>query len=216
MKKIRILIVDDENVIRDGVATILSLHSDFEVVGQASDGLSGLEIAKKTKPDVILLDMKMPRQDGLSTIPKLKEHLPDSKILVLTSFTDSNVVYQSIKAGALGYLLKDSTREQLIQGIHDVAAGLATIHPSIAIKVIHEIDHPKELLYTSEPLTRREIETLRLISRGLTNYEISEKLSVNERTIAKYVSSILNKLHLANRTQAALYAIKEGLAGPQN
>lgn len=212
MKKIRILVVDDESVVREGVVAILSYQNDIEVVAQAENGLQALEVARKTKPDVILLDMVMPKQDGLATIPKLKEIVPDAKILVLTSFAEADRVYQTIKAGALGYLLKDSTRVQLLQAIRDVAKGQASIHPSVALKVIHDIDHPSELMYTADPLTPRELDTLRLIARGLSNQEIAEALQVHERTVAKYVSNVLDKLHLANRTQAALYAIREGLA----
>lgn len=211
MKKIRILVVDDESVVREGVVAILSYQKDFEVVAEAENGIQALELAIKTKPDVILLDMVMPKQDGLATIPKLKEILPDARILVLTSFAEADRVYQTIKAGALGYLLKDSTRVQLMQAIRDVAKGQASIHPSVALKVIHEIDHPSELMYTSEPLTPRELDTLRLIARGQSNQEIAIAMTVHERTVAKYVSNILDKLHLANRTQAALYAVREGL-----
>lgn len=211
MKKIRILVVDDESVVREGVVAILSYQQDIEVVAEAENGIQAMEAARKTKPDVILLDMVMPKQDGLTTIPKLREIVPDARILVLTSFAESDRVYQTIKAGALGYLLKDSTRVQLLQAIRDVAVGQASIHPSVALKVIHEIDHPSELMYTTEPLTPRELDTLRLIARGLSNQEIATTMSVHERTIAKYVSNILDKLHLANRTQAALYAIREGL-----
>jgi NarL family two-component system response regulator LiaR len=211
MKKIRILVVDDESVVRDGVVTILSFQPDIEVVGDVPDGILAVELARKTKPDVILLDLVMPRQDGLATIPKLLEINPDARILVLTSFAESERVYQAIKAGALGYLLKDATRIQLLQAIRDVAIGLASIQPSIAMKVIHEIDNPSEVMYTADPLTPRELETLKLIARGLSNQEIANILVVHERTIAKYVSIILTKLQLANRTQAALYAIREGL-----
>jgi len=216
MTKIRILVVDDESVVRDGVIAILSLQPDMEVVGDARNGLEAVKVAHKTKPNVILLDMVMPEQDGLVTIPKLKEILPESKILVLTSFAESDRVYQAVKSGALGYLLKDATRTQLLQAIRDVAKGQASIHPSIALKVIHEMDHPSQLLYTANPLTPREHETLRLIARGLSNQEIAATLVVHERTVAKYVSSILEKLQLANRTQAALYAIREGLTEPRN
>jgi two-component system, NarL family, response regulator LiaR len=212
MKRIRILVVDDESVVREGVVAILSYQSDVEVVGEAVDGLAAVELARKTKPDVILLDMVMPKQDGLATIPKLKEVAPNARILVLTSFAESDRVYQTIKAGALGYLLKDATRVQLLQAIRDVAHGQASIHPAVAMKVIHEIDHPSEVLYTADPLTPRELDTLRLIARGLSNQEIAKSLIVHERTVAKYVSSVLDKLHLANRTQAALYAIREGIA----
>lgn len=215
MSKVRILVVDDENVVREGVAAILSLQSDMEVVGEALDGLQAVQIARKTKPDVVLLDLVMPKQDGLMTIPILKEISPDTKILVLTSFAESDRVYQAVKSGALGYLLKDATRDQLLQAVRDVSKGQASIQPSIALKVIHEIDHPSELLYTADPLTPRELETLRLIARGLSNHEIAEILVVHERTVAKYVSSILEKLQLANRTQAALYAIREGLTEPR-
>lgn len=211
MKKTRVLVVEDQSVVREGVMAILSLQDDMEVVGEAIDGIAAVELARKTKPDVILLDMVMPRQDGLTTIPMLKEFVPDARILVLTSFAESNRVYQAIRSGALGYMLKDTTRMQLLQAIRDVAKGQASIHPSIALKVIHEIDHPTEPSSMTETLTRREMETLRLIARGLSNQEIAAELVVHERTIAKYVSSILNKLHLANRTQAALYAINQGL-----
>ncbi len=211
-KKIRILVVEDQNVVREGIIAILSFADDMEVVGEAENGLQAVEVARRTKPDVILLDMVMPVQDGLTTIPRLRTISPDSRILVLTSFAESDRVYQAIKAGALGYMLKDTTRLQLLQSIRDVACGQASIHPSIAMKVIHEYDHSTELAMTNETLTRRELEALRLIARGLSNQEIAATLVVHERTIAKYVSNILNKLHVANRTQAALYAIREGLA----
>ncbi len=214
MKRIRILVVEDQNVVRDGLIAILSFQTDMEVVAEAADGIQAVELARKTRPDVILLDMVMPRQDGLTTIPKLRAVVPDARILVLSSFAESDRVYQAIKAGALGYMLKDTTRLQLLQSIRDVACGHASIHPSIAMKVIHEFDHPSEGNLTNQTLTRRELEALRLIARGLSNQEIATTLVVHERTIAKYVSSILNKLHVSNRTQAALYAIREGLAVP--
>jgi NarL family two-component system response regulator LiaR len=202
-------------VVRDGVVAILSFQTDMKVVGEGGDGVKAVELARQFKPDVVLLDMVMPRQSGLEVIPKIKQVSPDSRILVLSGFAESDQVYQSIKAGALGYLLKDATRDQLLQAIRDVSNGQASIPPSIAMKVIHEIDHPSELMYTAEPLTPREMETLKLIARGLSNQEIAEQLVVHERTVAKYVSSILDKLHLANRTQVALYAVREGLAEEQ-
>jgi two-component system, NarL family, response regulator LiaR len=213
MKKIRLLVVDDQTVVREGLAAILANYSDIDVIGQASDGLQAVEIIRKEKPDVVLLDMMMPIQDGLTTIPKIKECSPSTRILVVTSFAENDLVYQAIKAGALGYILKDATRDQLLQAIRDVDQGRASLQPSIAVKLIQEINHPTELLYTADPLTRRELETIRLIARGLSNQEIADKLVVNERTIAKYVSSILDKLQLANRTQAALYALREGISG---
>ena len=213
MNKIRVLVVDDETVVREGLAAILANYSDIEVVGQAADGIQALEGIKQTKPNVVLLDLVMPGLDGLATIPRIKEIAPDTRILVVTSYAESDRVYQAIKAGALGYTLKDATRDQLLQAIRDVAQGRASLQPSIAVKLIQEINHPTESQYTADPLTRRELETIRLIARGLSNQEIATELVVNERTIAKYVSSILDKLHLANRTQAALYALREGITG---
>jgi NarL family two-component system response regulator LiaR len=211
MDKIRVLLADDETIVREGFSAILSFAPDIEVVGQAEDGIKAVEMARKTKPDVLLLDMLMPHQDGMTTIPLVLEAVPAIRILVLTSFAEMDFVYQAIKAGALGYMLKDATREQLLQSIRDVAQGRAYLHPSVAVKMIQEINNPSKVLYTADPLTPRELDTLRLIARGLSNQEIALELVVNERTIAKYVSSILDKLHLANRTQAALYALREGL-----
>jgi NarL family two-component system response regulator LiaR len=210
-KKIRVLLVEDQAVVREGLAAILSFVDDIEVVGQAKDGIEAVEMLAESRPDVILLDLVMPRQDGLATIPIIKEKLPDAHILVLTSFADNDRVYQAIKFGAQGYMLKDATHTQLIQGIRDVALGQATLYPSIAMRVIRELNNPTELMYTTEPLTPRELETLRLISSGMSNQEIGLKLFVQESTVAKYVSNILDKLHLANRTQAALYAIRKGI-----
>ncbi len=212
MKKINVLLVDDQTVVREGLAALLSFYPDIEVVGQATDGIQGVDLVKQLKPDVVLLDLVMPRQDGLSTIPLIKEASPKTKILVVTGFAENDRVYQAIKAGALGYILKDTTREQLLQAIHDVSEGKASLQPSIALKLIQEINEPTELTKTADPLTPRELETLRLIARGQSNQEIAESLVVHERTIAKYVSSILDKLQLANRTQAALYALREGLS----
>ena len=216
MNKIRVLVVEDQSIVREGMVAILSHQTDIEVVGEAEDGIEAMQMARKAKPDVILLDMVMPRQDGLTTIPKLKEIIPNAKILVLSSFAESNRVYQAVKTGALGYMLKDTPRVQLLQAIRDVAKGHASIHPSIAMKVISDFDDTSGTCESVEHLTKREMETLRLIARGLSNQEIAGTLVVHERTIAKYVSSILNKLHLANRTQVALYAIREGLASAVN
>jgi len=211
-KRIRILVVDDHNVVRDGIVQIIALQSDMQVVGEAGDGIEAVELTRQTRPDVVLLDMVMPRQDGLATIPQLLAVAPEIKILVLTSFSESNRAYQAVRSGALGYMLKDITRTQLVQSIRDVAAGQPSIHPSMALRVISDFEHPADGTHTGDMLTRRELESLRLIARGLSNQEIAAELVVHERTIAKYVSSILNKLHVANRTQAALYAINKGLA----
>lgn len=215
MNKIRVLVVDDQNVVREGLVAILSFQSDIEVVGQASDGLEAVQVIPQLKPDVVLLDLMMPVQDGLVTIPQLKKIMPEVQILVLSGFAEGDLIFNAIKAGANGYMLKDATREQLFEAIRDVSQGLGSLHPSIALRVIREISTPESSPSSSSKaqnvLTNRELETLRLIGQGHSNQEIAASLVVNERTVAKYVSSILSKLHLGNRTQAALYAVREGL-----
>ena len=211
-RNIRILIADDHAVVREGLRTLITAKPGLELVGEATDGNEAVLMARSTQPDVVLLDMIMPNKDGLAAIEEIKADNPDARILVLTSFSDDEKVFAAIKAGALGYLLKDSTPQQLIQAIHDVHQGKPSLHPTIALKVIRELNQPTELPPTQNPLTDRELETLKLVAQGLTNQEIAEKLSISERTVGKHVSNILEKLHLANRTQAALYALRKGLA----
>jgi NarL family two-component system response regulator LiaR len=209
---IRILIADDHAVVREGLRTLITTKPGMQVVGEAADGVEAVLQVRTLQPDVILLDMVMPRKDGLQAIKEIKKENPSARILVLTSFDDDERVFSAIKAGALGYLLKDSSPQQLLAAIRDVYHGRSSLHPAIALKVIRELSQPSDLPPTEEPLTEREMETLRLIARGLTNQEIGEKLTISERTVGKHVSNILNKLHLANRTQVALYALRRGLA----
>ena len=209
---IRIVIADDHAVVREGLRTLISTKPGMEVVGEAADGIEAVSRVNELEPDVILLDMVMPRMDGLQAINEIKQADPNARILVLTSFDDDERVFSAIKSGALGYLLKDSSPQQLLQAIRDVYHGRSSLHPAIALKVIRELNQPSDLPPTEEPLTAREMETLRLIAQGLTNQEIAGKLSISERTVGKHVSNILDKLHLANRTQVALYALRRGLA----
>jgi NarL family two-component system response regulator LiaR len=211
-KKLRILVADDHEVVREGLAAIIAVQPDMELAGQACDGVEAVELARALGPTVILLDLVMPRQDGLAAIQAIKRADPQARILVLTSFADDERVFPAIKAGALGYLLKDAPRDRLLGAIRDVAEGRASLHPEFALKVMRELKEPAEPPAERVTLTDREVETLRLIARGMTNEEIAAALFIHERTVAKYVSSILDKLHLANRTQAALYALREGLA----
>jgi NarL family two-component system response regulator LiaR len=210
--KIRILIADDHAVVREGLGAMIAAQPDLKLAGAAANGQEAVRLARELQPDVILLDLVMPVKDGLQAILEIRQTNPAARILVLTSYADDEKVFPAIKAGALGYLLKDTPREQLLQAIRDVAQGRASLHPEIALKVMGEINRPSDLPPTPEPLTERELETLRLIARGLSNQEIAETLYLHERTVAKHVGAILGKLHLANRTQAALYALKRGLA----
>ncbi len=211
-KKIRIVIADDHAVVREGLMAILATQADMSPVGEAGDGAQAVRLVQELKPDVILLDMVMPVEDGLAVIPQIKQASPATRILVLTGFADDDRVFPAIKSGALGYLLKDTPRRQLIEAIREVAQGRASLHPAIALKVMQEMQQQATPPGGTVRLTARETETLRLIARGMSNQEIAAELVVDERTVAKYVSSILSKLHLANRTQAALYAVRQGLA----
>jgi NarL family two-component system response regulator LiaR len=212
-ESIRILIADDHAVVREGLRSLISIEPGLELVGEAADGLEAVHKARELSPDLILLDLVMPRQGGREAIKEIKQANPGARILVLTSFDDDERVFAAIKAGALGYLLKDSSPQQLLQAIRDVYNGRSSLHPIIALKVIRELNQPQaDLPPTEAPLTERELETLRLIAQGLTNQEIAERLSISERTVGKHVSNILDKLYLANRTQAVLYALRQGLA----
>jgi NarL family two-component system response regulator LiaR len=210
--KIRIMIADDHPIVREGMAAILSAQPDMELVGEASDGVQAVTLALQTKPDVILLDLEMPFKDGVAVIREVKDANLQAHILVLTSYGDDDRVFPAIKNGALGYMLKDTPRERLLQAIRDVARGQAILHPTIALKVMGELNQPSNLPPTPSPLTGREMDTLRLVARGFSNQEIATELGIHEYTVAKYVGNILDKLQLANRTQAALYALREGLA----
>jgi NarL family two-component system response regulator LiaR len=213
---IRILIADDHAIVRRGLRTLVSSEPGMEVVGEAADGIQAVELARALCPDVILMDIVMPGQNGLEAIAQIVEHNPQARILVITSFAEDDKVFPAIKAGALGYLLKDTSPEQLLQSIYAVYRGESSLHPTIALKVIRELNHPPPLPPTQEPLTARELEVLRWVAQGMTNREISEALVISERTVGNHVGSILGKLHLANRTQAALYALREGLASLNN
>ena len=211
-KKIRILIADDHAVVRRGLRTILSSEPEMELVAEAADGIEAVLKARACHPDVILLDMVMPRLDGLGAIQQIKGENPAARILVLTSFAEDDKLFPAIKSGALGYLLKDSSPEQLLQAIRDVHAGKSSLDPSVALKLIRELNRPSDLPLSPDPLSERELEVLKLVARGLTNQEIAATLIIGERTVGNHISSILSKLHLANRTQAALYALREGIA----
>jgi NarL family two-component system response regulator LiaR len=212
-EKIRLLIADDHTLVRAGLCALISTEPGMEVVGEAADGIEVVLKARSLRPDIILLDLVMPRQGGIEAIAEIKAEDPEARILVLTSFADDDKVFPAIKAGALGYLLKDSSPQQLLQAIRDVHRGESALDPAIARKLIRELNQPPDLPRTEDPLTAREAEVLRLVAQGLSNQEIADRMVVSERTVRTHVSNILDKLHLANRTQAALYAVREGLIG---
>lgn len=209
---IRILIADDHAIVREGLRSLIGVQPDMEIVGEAADGVEAVLKYRSLQPDVILLDLVMPRQGGIQAIGEIARENPDARILVLTSFAEDDRVFSAIKAGALGYLLKDSLPEELLRVIREVSRGELSLHPTIARKLMRELKRPPDLPPVENPLTEREVEVLQLIAKGLTNQEIAERLTISERTVRTHVSNILGKLHLANRTQAALYALREGLA----
>jgi DNA-binding NarL/FixJ family response regulator len=211
---VRVLIVDDHAIVRKGIRALLSEAEGFEVVGEAGNGQEAVLRAQETHPDVILMDVLMPGMDGIEATRQITSRQPKTRILVLTSFAADNKVFPAIKAGALGYLLKDSSPEELVRAIRQVHRGEPSLHPTIARKLLQEIARPVELQPAPEALTDREMTVLRLIAQGLSNQEIADRISVSEPTVRTHVSRILGKLHLASRTQAALYAVREGLTDP--
>ena len=208
---IRVMVVDDHPVVRRGIKSLLGEEEDIQVVGEAVNGRDALEKVESLQPDVILMDLVMPEMTGIEAIEKITASHPDAKILVMTSFAADDKVFPSIKAGALGYLLKDSDPEDLIRMIRQVFRGELSIHPTIARKVIQELNRPPKEPLTPSPMTEREVEILQLLAQGIENKEIARRLVVRNATVRTHVSNILRKLQLANRVQATLYALRTGI-----
>lgn len=213
---IRVLVVDDHPVVRRGIKSLLAEENDLEVVGEAANGKDAIQQVAELQPDVILMDLVMPEMNGVDAIQHITAAYPESRILVMTSFAADDKVFPSIKAGALGYLMKDSDPEDLIRMIHQVHRGELSIHPTIARKVIQELNRPSEEPLTPDPLTERELEILQLLAQGVENKEIARRLVLREATVRTHVSNILSKLHLANRVQATLYALRKGITTLDN
>lgn len=213
---IRVLVVDDHAIIRKGIRAVLDLVPDIDLVGEAEDGKQAITLDLELTPDVVLMDLMMPEMDGIACIKQIREQRPKACILVLTNFAGEDMIFPAIKAGAMGYHLKDSSPEALEEAIRQVYRGEPALHPLIAKKVLEELHAPPEDQGVYETLTKRELEVLSLIAQGLENREIASQLVVSEATIRTHVSNILGKLHLASRTQAALYALREGLASLDN
>jgi DNA-binding NarL/FixJ family response regulator len=204
---IRVLLVDDHSVVRQGLRMFLDLDGELEVVGEAADGAEGVRLARELRPDVVIMDLLMPVMDGITAIGHLKRELPDIEILALTSVLEDEKVIGAVRAGAIGYLLKDTQADELIRAIKGAAAGQAQLSRAAAERLMREIHAPTQ----PDALTERETEVLRLLAIGQSNKEIARNLGVNESTIKSHVSNILAKLGVQGRTQAALHAVRSGL-----
>jgi DNA-binding NarL/FixJ family response regulator len=209
----KVVICDDQAIIRDGLTMLLKLEPDIEVVGTAEDGAAAVEMVTKEKPDLVLMDLKMPIMNGVEATRQIKANYPEVKILVLTTYDDDEWVFDAIQAGADGYLLKDTPRDEVVKAVKGTASGKTYVDPSVAGKVLEQVSshqtQPATLI--TGKLTEREIEVLRLIARGLNNKDISEQLFLSEGTVRNHVSAILAKLGVSDRTQAAVIAIQHGL-----
>jgi NarL family two-component system response regulator LiaR len=210
-KTIKLLIVDDQSIVRNGIRALLEVVPDIEVIGDASNGEEAITQAKQLHPDVILMDLMMPKMDGITAIREIQASQSPARIIALTSFVTEDKVFPAIKAGAMGYLLKDSEPEDLITAIRKVNRGEPSLHPIVAKMVLEELSQPVKQPLTPDPLTEREVDIVRLVAQGLSNRQIADQLVIGEATVRTHVGNVLNKLHLANRVQATLYALREGL-----
>lgn len=216
MNLIKILLVDDQPLFREGLRTLLSVHSDFEIIGEAGNGQEAINLARSNRPSVVLMDLQMPVLDGVAATRRLHKENPECRVIVLTTFDDDEMVFDGLRAGAVGYLLKDAPSEKLAEAIRVAARGETFLQPSVAAKVVAEfarltrktIEHSNSF---SEPLSEREVEILRLIAHGSSNREIADKLFLAEGTVKNHVTNILGKLGVRDRTQAAIKAKDIGL-----
>lgn len=209
---INVFIADDHAIVREGLRSLISSCPDLFLMGEAADGVEAVSRALQLNPDVILMDLMMPRKNGIEAIEEIKAQRPQIRILVLTSFAEDNQVFSAVRAGALGYMLKEASPQELLDAIHCIYRGESSLHPSVARKLVVKMSQTPQKETDASQLTEREIEVVRLIARGLSNQEIAPLLFVGEGTVRFHVGNILGKLQLENRTQIALYALREGIA----
>jgi len=209
---VRVLVVDDQELFRRGLTMLLAVEDGIEVVGEASDGHEGMQLAVSTAPDVVLLDVRMPQQSGIEACLAIKEAVPTAKIIMLTASDEEADLYEAVKSGASGYLLKDSSIEEVAQGIRVVADGQSLISPSMAAKLIDEfktMSRPERSTGPALKLTDRELEVLRLVAKGLSNRDVAQRLAISENTVKNHVRNMLEKLQLHSRMEAVMYAVRE-------
>lgn len=212
----RVVICDDQDIVRDGLELLLKLEADIEIVGVAGDGAEAVEMAEREKPDLVLMDLKMPIMNGVDATREIRAKFRDVKVLVLTTYGTDEWVIEAIRAGASGYLLKDAPREEVLKAIRGTIEGKTYVDPSVAGKILEELTSAKKKPATSitSKLTEREIEILQLLARGLSNEDIAKQIYLSEGTVRNHITSIVAKLGVSDRTQAAIIALQHGLANP--
>ncbi len=208
---IRLLIVDDHPALRTGLAALLRAEPDFDVVAEAGDGIQAVETALAHKPDVILMDLALPKKNGIEAIREITSQLPETRVVVFSSYSDHEHIYDAMQAGAIGYLLKDSSPQDIRQAIRDAKDGRPTLNPRVEIILLQRIQDQKPAAVDAGSLTEREMEILQLLAQGFTNDKIARTANITEGTVRSHISNILLKLGLQNRAQAVLYAIRNGL-----
>ncbi|HET8647841.1 MAG TPA: response regulator transcription factor [Vicinamibacteria bacterium] len=211
MSRIRVLIVDDHEIVRDGLRAVLEQEADIELVGEASDGEAAVALARTLTPEVVLMDLSMPRLDGIAALTRIRKERPQCQVVVLTNYAGDQRVRDALGAGAIGYLLKDVMRRDLVEAIRRAREGRPFLHPEAQRMLMHRVTHPPAP-HPSDQLTPRERSVLELIARGQSNKEIASSLGLTEGTVKGYVSAVLAKIGVGDRTQAALYAVQHGIA----